>query len=473
MYPVSNNFKTAVNAPQRYFTCEVKIYLDGEDQPPLILGDTEISSFSVLEDMTGSSYQPLSFIGSNELSLSINNEGGLFTPHNESSPYYGKLVPEILVEVFLKLEVMEDVFETVPMGKYWTGEWKAPYSTLSTSVTCYDRLYKIKQLPIPLLPIFYKKTLRDVVKAVFTALGMVENVDYVLEAPLSQQISLGWVDGNTMIDVLETITVAGACVIGMDKQGKVFVRSSYQFMESGVAFSGHEQVIAPETELNYLKSYTKAEVLFKIPSIRTSITEVLSISSLTINPGRNEFAGIKFSSTPVAAVTSIAVTGGKGVTIESAETGTKFLSIVIISTHNNVQEVKLEAYGHLFARADTDVAFPATAMDKMIVVDNSLIQSRQVAMEYKAVLQNYLDTPTTQINTEIRGNPAVELFDVVSYQNPYDYLPEKEIVPTRFVYTYDGALTCSMLAITKDSLTVHDWVFMSPGLYTRVVRGGI
>lgn len=473
MYPVSSAFKAAVNAPQRYFKGVAKIYLDGEDHPPLILTDNEISSFTVLEDMASNSQLPLSFIGANELTISIKNEGGEFSPHNEDGPHFGKLVPEVLIEVFLYLEIAPDSFEEIPMGRYWTGEWKAPYSSLTTTVTCYDMLYKIKQLPIPQLPIFFRKRVRDVLKALFHALGLVENVDYVLQASLLQPVSLGWLDGQRVYDALEEITVAGACVIGVDKQGKIFVRSIYTFVENDMPLTGHEQVIAPETELNYLKAFTTAEVLFKIPSIRTNVTEVLSVSSLTIRPGLNEFTGLVFNTTPVAAVTNIAVTGGRGITIEEASTGTRFLNVQIRSTHTQTQEVRLEAYGHLFARADTNVAFPAKATDKMLIIDNSLIQDRQVALEYKAVLQNFLDTPTTQILTEIRGNPAIELFDVISYENPYDYLPQKDILPIRFYYTYDGALSCQMQAITKESLVIHDWVYMSPGLYARALRGGI
>ena len=472
MYPVSNEFNQKVNAPQRSFTARVEVYLDGEEEAPMILSDAEIVSFTVLEDMNSTADSPLSFVGANELSLSIKNENGEFSPHNEESPHNGKLLPEVKVKAFLLLEISENTYEEVPMGVYWTGEWKAPYSGLTTTVTCYDLLYKLKQLPIPQLPIFFKKTIKDVTKTLFNALGLIENEDYVIEAALAQRVPLGWLDGNRVADAFVTITEAGACTIGIDKQGKIFIRSLYQFNESNVAFTGHEQVMTPETELNYLKAYNKAEVLYKVPSIRSTVTEVMSVSTLIVQPGLNEYTGFVFSSIPVAAVTNIAITNGRGIEIQSASTGTRYLNFTLWSNHSQEQEVRLTVHGHLFNRADTDVAYPTQPEDKILIVDNALIQSKQVALEYRAVLQNFLDTPKMYINTDLRGNPAVEVMDVVSYENPYDYLGQKDIIPTRMFYTYDGALTCSMQAITKESLTVHDWVFLSPGMYARVIRGG-
>src|SRR5690606_31825461 len=114
---------------------------------------------------------PIGYVSANELSLTLNNSDRAFTPTNKESPFYGKLRPGIRVEAFIELEIVENEFESVPLGIFWTaGDWTATSSSVEASIKCYDRLSEIRDRDMPMLRVARHTTVKEMFETLFEAL---------------------------------------------------------------------------------------------------------------------------------------------------------------------------------------------------------------------------------------------------------------------------------------------------------------
>ena len=77
------------NAESRYIHERFLIYFTSV--PLEVTKSNYLVSSSVLEESSKLSDSPFGTITSNELTLSLFNESGLFNPQNTSSPYYGQI----------------------------------------------------------------------------------------------------------------------------------------------------------------------------------------------------------------------------------------------------------------------------------------------------------------------------------------------------------------------------------------------
>jgi hypothetical protein len=471
MIPVSDAYRTAVNADERSHVARVLVYFDGDNNPPVVFEDEGITKISLLEESHAESGNPLGAVSSNELTVGFDNSDRAFTPTNEGSPYYGKLRPNILVRAHLGLETSAGVFEYVPLGVFRTGDWSAPSGSVEATVTCYDRLYELGEKDVPMLPVRRNTTIYKMFEALFKALGLDSGDDYEIDISLNQRIVLGWLPKGKVRDALQVLAVAGNCNVTSSRHGQIAVRSNFASGEPVTVLTDNDQVVTAENPQRYLDTYSAVKVAYKMPYLKKS-TSLLKIESLAVPHGGITLQEIEFTSGPVATVDQVRLIGARHAKVNNIRFGAWSITIQIINTGSD-ETVTLEVTGRTVdminsTYAAEDAASIAGIGRKELSIDNVLIQSLSVAKEYAASLLFYVNDPVVKFSLNIRGDPSLEVGDIINLQDITDKIGTVNVVPIRFTLDYDGALSAQMEA--RKPIVPVDWVFVSPGLVELVPR---
>lgn len=445
MIPVSDACLVAINADQRFIQPKIEVYFDGDNQPPITFGEDDITGIYLLEEACAESDNPLGLVSANEITIGFDNSARIFTPTNQGSPYYGKygkLRPNILIKVWLGIEISSNTFEYIPLGVFRTGDWTAPSSTVEAVVTCYDRLYEIGQKDAPMLPVVADTTIYAMFEMLFFALGLGTG-DYIIDTSLNQKINLGWLPNSNVQDALQVLAVAGNCSVATDRYGRIIVRSNLTGGSPVAALTDNDQIINSENPQRYLDTYSAVKVSYKMPYIK-EVESLLTVENLEIPPGETVLQDVEFTVGPVVSIDQVRLLGATNSSITNVKFGAWSITIQITNTGAS-ETVTLEVTG----RAVDEIASTYTAQDseavaifgqKELKIDNSLIQSLGVAKQYATALLKYISDPYALFDLEVRGNPALEIGDTVTIEDNINKIGTVNVTPFRFEIEYDGAL---------------------------------
>jgi len=447
MLTVSNDYKTAVNADSRRWIPKIEVYFDGINQPPVIFNGDDIIDCTFLEEATAESDNPLGSVSANEVTISFNNSTRAFTPTNILSPYYGKLKPNVLVKPYLGLELPDTTYEYIPLGVFRTGDWGSPSGTVEATVTCFDKLYEIGDKEVPMLPVKQNTTIGELFVLLFNALGI---TSYTVDESLNQVISIGWLSKGKVRDALQSLAVAGNCNVMADRYGAIRVQSNLSAGSSVVTFTDSNQIFSAENPQKYLDTYSVVKVNYKLPYLKAKDT-ILRVENVSI-PNGGVTLQYEFSSGPIANVEKVKINGVTS-TISQVDYGAWDISIQI-SNAGSAENVTVEVTGQAVASITSaytiqDDTAVAQFGIKEIPIDNDLIQSEVVAQAYATGLLSYVKDPLVNFTISCRGNPAVEVCDVITIQDDTDKIGTVDVIPIRINLNYDGALDCTIEARKK------------------------
>lgn len=462
--PVSQAYKEKINSASRRFRPRVLMYLNGDNAPPVIFDHERVVSMQLLEESGADFGNPIGYVSANELSLTLNNSDRAFTPTNKESPFYGKLRPGIRVEAFIELEIEENEFESVPLGIFWTaGDWTATSNSVEASIKCYDRLNEIRNRDMPMFRVARHTTVKEMFETLFAALGLLPE-EYDIDPALNQPVNIGWYPDGKVQDALYLLAVAGNCYVTADRHGVIRVKSNFATGNPVVTLTEDDQIIAADNPQKHEMIFNKVRVASYYPRIKDA-ESVLKIDEVSIPPGSTKLQNIKFTSGPVAEVTSIKLIG-QNTEIASLEYGAWGITLEI--TNSGPEEtISLEVFGKTveatYSTYETqDSALVQEWGEKELSINNHLIQDFSTAKTYADALLHLVRDPYLHFTFDLRGDPAIEVGDIVRVADEVDKIGEAIVVPNRITITYDGGLEATVEA--RKPVLPYQWVFVSPGL---------
>ena len=466
MITVSEAYKAAINADMRYIVPKVLVYFDGDASPPVEFGKDDIVDIYLLEEAGKESASPIGIISSNELTISFKNEGQIFTPTNTSSPFYGKLRPNIKVEPYLSLETSPGVFEQIPLGVFWTNDWDAPSNALEAKVICYDRLFEIGNRDIPMLRVMLNTTVYDMFETLFVALGLRPGIDFYIDPSLKIPVKIGWFPEDKVKSALQVLAEAGNCNVTADRYGKIRVLSNFRSSAPATVFSDNDQIINANNPQRYLNIYNAVRLNYRIPYIKPT-EQILKVESLTIPRGGAKLQNLKFNNGPIASVDSVKLLGAKNAEIVSVKYGA-WMAEIEIANNGSDETVSLEIYGKPVATATSSYAIQDTASVerwgfKELSIDNPMMQDINTVRMYADALLYLVNDPFATFSLEVRGDMAIEIGDIIRIVDNVDKIGVVDVTPTRISLAYDGALSATIDA--RKPIVPYQWMFISPGLY--------
>jgi len=235
MISTSAGYKTNVKASSRQWSAKVDIYFDGEASPATSLTATMISAIDFLEETQADGDNPLGRVSSNEVVLVLNNKDYEFTPTNTTGTYYGKLIPNLKVEPYYGLMVSGN-YEWISLGAFWTGDWDSPSQSVLSTVVCQDRLYKLGDKDVPLIPTQENITQAVVFENFLEAIGVTSS-GYEVDATLTTVVPIVYYPKGKVRNALTRLAQAFNCTVSMTRDNKIKVSNNRTVGASVVTFS--------------------------------------------------------------------------------------------------------------------------------------------------------------------------------------------------------------------------------------------
>ena len=325
---------------------------------------------------------------------------------------------ELIVEMGEEL-----IIEYVPLGVFWSGDWSVPEDGLYAHTTGRDRLELLRQSTYDTGEVEQDKSLYDLAVDVLSDAGLTVDeywIDPMLEnfiVPYSFFVS------QSHREALRKIAEACVGQVYCDREGIVRVEGPGEGKELwqtetvfGVTPDEYFRKDNPakwSEVANYIEVETqplKPEAMTEVYSSSESVPiaagqEVVITAQYNYVPCIDATASLKNAPTGAQIVKEIYYAGSAEITVSSTASGT--FELVINAKPLKVQNKELvvaQDAGSIGENGVMKYTFPG----------NPLVQTRQMAQMVADTILSFYKDPRRDIEMDWRGNPAIELGDVIA-----------------------------------------------------------
>ena len=157
----------------------------------------EIMKMSINEEMEiKDGTLPIGNISCNELDLSLNNVDDKFFPSNTDALLYTQVKKNRRIVAELGFTLASGEIEYIPMGTYWSGDWKVDENGTVASTSGRDRLELLRKSTFYPSELYQDYNLKQLAEVILTdALSIMPDLEYNIDSDLENYIipySLGY-----------------------------------------------------------------------------------------------------------------------------------------------------------------------------------------------------------------------------------------------------------------------------------------
>jgi len=402
----------------------------------------QLVSVRLLEEReTSNASLPVGNISSNELIVRIVNDGR-FDPDNETSPLNGLLLPNRRVRAWLGAEVNSDT-EWVPLGTFWSVEWGTESDVLEATVRALDRLEHLRKSIYRTSVVQQNVTAAALAQDILLDAGL-SSVDWVIEDGLNDVVfPWAWFEPVSHREALRLLAEAAMAVVYCDRDGRVRIGASAVVLPDeetgpwylqGSSFPAETTVqpvfgIGPDDYFAPLRAPARQDqvaneiVVTARPVAPAGSPEEVyrSTSPITVPAGQTVTVTAQYQDPPVMNAVASLESPPAGVKIVAARYYAWGAEVDIENTGGADEDVTLVVTGtRLVAQAGERVMVAdakSQALNGRLVYafpENHLIQTRAQARTIAQALLASFKDPRRDIEMEWRGNPALELGDLIA-----------------------------------------------------------
>ena len=447
-------FNQAIMANTRNISAKLEIYFDGLDQDPVTLTKEQVMTVKLLEELQADNGKPLGAISSNVLDAVILNSKGIFTPTNKTGLYHGKLVPQVPVKAYVVAWVKADQYTEIALGTFYSDDWKSPNSKLETSITCYDRLYALAQKAMPTVKTQRNTSIKKLFVLVFELLGLT-SADYHIDPAIDIPLDYGWLPQGTVGKALQWLAEAGLCIVYVDRYNIIQVKQLDFIQRAQYTLTGEAQLTDNDIPTSYTSVYSKLNMNYYIPTLGAP-ESLVNISGTTIPAGVTTLKAVAFSKGPVALIDYAALIGTKHASIKVIQ-NTSWDVDLEITNAGDEEKCTVAVFGRIVNTTcipivQEDLALKAIIGEKAYSVENPLIQDVAYATQYGTILFRLVTNPNSRVKIDTRGNPQIELGNVVAVRDSSSPVADVTALAMRLSLTLDGGLEETLEGVVIDEL---------------------
>lgn len=403
------------------FTSIQEIY-EGEDIISInLLEEKEVSQGSL----------PVGNISSNEIEIVLNNINREFDAGNKSSRLYGLVKPNRKIKAWIGTED-----ELIPLGVFWSKDWDVPEDGITAKTIGRDRLDRLRDTEYSTSTVQVNKTIYELAEMVLKDAGLEEG-QYWLDEELKQfSVPYAYFKPVSHREALRQIATACLGQVYCDRYGVIrFEGPSFTLDRieevKRVAFLQSEF----PAEMDFVEAYgISIDDYFRKdnPSRQSNIANHITVETQPLRPDTEQ--EVYTGNEPI----TIKAGETKKITIQYNHTPCIDIAITLEGT-GNIVDTKIYAWGaDVIVTSATDGEFTLKAIGKPLkvinkdvivvqdeesIIDNGiirykfpgnhLIQSRVIAETIAEKLLQYYKDPKRDLTMDWRGNPALELGDIV------------------------------------------------------------
>ena len=434
------------NAASRQIIGKVDIYFDGiTGEPTPVLHSEGLIDFSILEEASADNDTPFGNVTANEISITLYNERGIYSPTNESSPYYGKMRRGVKVIPYFRSAASD----WSRVGVFYITEWRATVTGTTASVTAADKIFDILDAPDVDVPVVKNTDTAAFAQQVFSKMNVPVAVDDA--ARKSLLMSYG---GTENAQLLSDIASGSMAVCVCDHDGIAAFKSLTAKRDVRTELTDSDQIISVDAELSITNDYAGARVTYNVPQ-ESDVVEVLKVKDFVVNPGNILYPPVALGQTVNGVATLVRLVGAhldcpSNVRLSGLEATTRKVAPRIENNLSGDRVVTFSVDGTIVESVTYDVG---DDVDNVLALNSPYIQSVEQATEYLNVLRKFVAATMPILVLTIRGNPLLNIMDkVVAKSDKYNLNFTGLILRQEF--KYNGALSSTITLLNADILGV-------------------
>lgn len=434
------------NASTRYLEQKAIIYFSSSNMLE-ITRDNYLVTSSVLEEAHAQSGSaPFGGVTSNELSLELLNEGGIFSPTNNKSPYYGLMKKGIKIELFIRpvveSENEDEQYEWDPLGVYYVTDWQAKVTGLIATVTANDKLYKAFSKDLTTLPISRNKTQKEFYEYIFDNLGLQGDIDKTLNT----MIRYAYIDKSTK-ELLSILNMSALSDCFCKHDGTLKVQHLTNIPELRAVITDSDQILSADVEQSLDYSYDGVNLIYNLPQ-ESDIQCILSLKDMVIPAGISMRDNITLTGTPLLKLCYSILYGIEAHTLSLTANPVSIDIQFDNPTSTEVPDCSLEIFGTTLVNNEVTIGKEA---DNCLIVNNLYIQDSDYARVVYNHLKAYILNLLPILELEVRGNPKLELGDIIQVDSDKYELHYTGLI-IKQTFDYDGSLKSSITLLNTNIL---------------------
>ncbi|MFI3171109.1 MAG: hypothetical protein R3Y58_01875 [Eubacteriales bacterium] len=428
------------NAVSRSIKMKIEIYFSSSNVLT-VTPDDYLIDCSWLEESSADTDNPFGAISANELSFTLYNEDGMFSPTNEEGIYYGRFKLNIMIIPYITVIDDTEEVEWLQLGEYYLADWKATITGATASVVAYDNLYNTFNKSTPRSYVETNKNIGDYILSTLESLGATAT----LEGDFDEVLSYAYVSG-TPIEYLQELSQGALAWCMATKEGGIVVKAITQTLNTRATITDENQVITLDSEQSLITTFDGVEINYKLPQAVENI-EVINVTQMTSSLGGTSTGLLSLSKGPLIMLTDISLIGTLAPNILSIDASAWDIIVNMYGTDVST-DLALTVRG---ITVDNVTAILSDSTDNMLTIDNIYIQNGEYGLAYKTRLDTYVQCDIPTLDVSMRGNPLLNIGDkieVKSYKHDMTFTGLLQ----RAQYTYNGGLSCEAVILNQEAL---------------------
>lgn len=432
------------NEGDRIVQWKADIYFNGLNNEPLSVNHANyLIDADLLEEAFADGKSPFGNVTSNEITLTLLNENGIFSPTKEGSPYYDKIKKGVPIHLYCRPSDQSYVTWD-ELGWFYVTEWTATITGITASVTANDKLYNVFEMPMPKLPVAANKSFVAAYQEFFAAL----NTPVKIDAALSGSLKYFY---NTFAnkEFLAEISTGTQTYVFCDRDGTPKVYYSRTVQDVAHELTDADQIKNIASKQSAILDYDGAEVIMNVPQ-ESNVDTLLSVKALFVPAGSYTSASTSFSKTPVYKITAALLQGAEDVFVSDIKATCVDVIYILKNTTGKEVTNELELKGTYLDTVATE--FSDTG-DNLLSVDNIYIQTEAYAQEVLKLLRAYVFNKIPVLELEVRGNAKYKLGEKL-HVSSVKYAVDFTGILIRQKLHYDGGMSGTLTILNSDILEV-------------------
>lgn len=433
------------NASTRYLEQKAVIYFSSSNTLE-ITRDNYLVTSSVLEEAhSQSGSAPFGGVTSNELSLELLNEGGIFSPTNNKSPYYGLMKKGIKIELFIRpvvdSEDEDEQYEWDPLGVYYVTDWQAKVTGLLATITANDQLYKAFNKDLTTLPISRNMSQKAFYEHIFDNLNLRGEIDNTLVAVLKY----AYISQNTK-ELLSTLNMSALADCFCMHDGTLKVQHLTNLGPVRASISDSDQILVADIEQSLVFGYDGANVTYNMPQ-ESDVQNVLSLKDISIAEGTSTRNNVSLTGAPLLKLCYSILRGVKA-RITSLVANPVSINITTFNENETTDNCTIDVFGTTLVNNEVTIGLET---DNPLKISNQYIQDDNYARIVYNHLKAYVNNLLPILELEVRGNPKFELGEIIQADSDKYELHYTGIL-IKQTFDYDGSLKGTITLLNTNIL---------------------
>lgn len=398
-----------------------------------------LMSSSLLEEAYKHTDSPFGDITSNEISLTLFNEKGLFNPVNTDSDYYGLIKKGVKIEAFIR---PDEVDEWDQVGVYYVTDWVTSTSGATADVTANDILHNVLNGPVPPFQVYRNIDFKDFIELYFNYFGLAVRVDAAIDYTIPYAYTCEYSSNKAfLLDLMKSALADCFC----DHDGSIRILSKVSPRETRATFTDNDQIINIAVKQSITTNYDST--LVSCYKGQESAEKVLvDLANMPLTPGTISTGKLTTSEYPILSIRSVKVSGTDTASVRTFNATANEFECSIVSTANSVADVEVVGT----ALSSTKITF-GESLETPLVVDSLLVQSEVRAELIKNYIESYVQANMPIVELTIRGNPRIKIGDKIRVDSDYYKVHYSGII-IKSTYEYAGNLSCKVTLIDASAI---------------------